>query len=699
MSLFSNFQAAAWRRTLSWSDAQRQRLCLILLLGAAVTIWATHEQLPLVLELCLWGLLVAVLALLERVGWLRLLGPVFLFDLVRTTRKTHLAFHRFSYSIVLLTLLFILFISKASQNAGAHFSWEDILWAQPLPAKEMPLFTQVVFYIFIVIQFAAIFLLTPSYVAGAVAAEKERRILEFVLATDLDDRELILGKLASRLATLLLFIFTSLPILSLMQLWGGIEPGLLLACYAASAVTACSIGAVSMLNSVYALKANSAIGRTFFVILTYLFFPALSRWVSSFPWIDTLPLTVGESPFTVHDLLQWINSGNIFTLWSELGWRVAGGGSLDRILPTLLREYVLFHGVVALACTTWAVVRLRPVARQQAEGAAAPAKDRHRRSRPPVGKYPVLWKEMHAQPAWRRTRRGRVLAALAFLLIGGGSIAFFYMFFASANLARRVGWSDQVNFWMRTLGTLMVCGTLLLVLLRSSTSLTAERERQTLDALLTTPLENRTILLGKWLGSILSLRWSWVGIGLFWLAGIALGGLHPLAVPLLVAAVGIYAVFLANLGLWWSTISPSSQRASFGTFFSMLLICFGHWMGYLMLWIVTEREWTELWRFEAFGLTPPITLGFFAIGGELFLEHLDTVEGKRSFLYALLGLACYGAAALVLWRMTNHYFVKRMNRGRIPQTAVSQFRGNEHDRAETAQNDLYVSLGSGRRER
>ena len=47
-----------------------------------------------------------------------------------------------------------------------------------------------------------ILLLTPAYTAGAVAEEKERRTLEFILATDLRNREIILGKVLSRLLNL-----------------------------------------------------------------------------------------------------------------------------------------------------------------------------------------------------------------------------------------------------------------------------------------------------------------------------------------------------------------------------------------------------------------------------------------------------------------------------------------------------------------
>src|SRR5438270_1348613 len=59
------------------------------------------------------------------------------------------------------------------------------------------------------------------------------------------------------------------------------------------------------------------------------------------------------------------------------------------------------------------------------------------------------------------------------------------------------------------LGCLMLLG----VALRSAGTLTSERDRQTLDGLLTTSLDNKSLLFGKWLGSILSVRKGWWVLG------------------------------------------------------------------------------------------------------------------------------------------------------------------------------------------
>src|SRR5438094_417338 len=84
-------------------------------------------------------------------------------------------------------------------------------------------------------------LATAAYTAGAISEEKEHRTLEYLLATDLRNREIVLGKLASRLANLALLVVAGLPVLSLLQFLGGVDPDLMLATFALTGLTMASL--------------------------------------------------------------------------------------------------------------------------------------------------------------------------------------------------------------------------------------------------------------------------------------------------------------------------------------------------------------------------------------------------------------------------------------------------------------------------
>ena len=200
--------------------------------------------------------LILVLAVLARHGWVRLFGPVMFYEGFRTARRTRFFVLRWLYAGGLLLLL--LWVHWIWSLSGQYRQT-----AENEAYKRQAELAQQFFYAFVVVQFAFICLLTPAYVAGGVAEEKERRTLDFLLATDLGSREIVFGKLLARLGNLALFVMTGLPILSLMQFFGGIDPGLLLASFEVTALTACSLAGLGILMSVQRRRRDA-------IILTYL---------------------------------------------------------------------------------------------------------------------------------------------------------------------------------------------------------------------------------------------------------------------------------------------------------------------------------------------------------------------------------------------------------------------------------------------
>src|SRR5262249_31762997 len=182
---------------------------------------------------------------------------------------------------------------------------------------------------FMAVQFTVVFLVTPAYTAGAIAEEKERRTLEFLLATELSDGEIVLGMLAARLGNLFLLILAGFALLSSLLFLGGVDPMQVFAGFAATAMTMLSLGSISILVSVSARTALVA-------IVTAYFFSAL--------------LVLGTGCFAPPLAPLFYAQANGTTFCAEP-------------LPTdLLIGYSILHGLVALFCSWWAVSQLRPAA-------------------------------------------------------------------------------------------------------------------------------------------------------------------------------------------------------------------------------------------------------------------------------------------------------------------------------------------------
>lgn len=665
----------AWvRRQFAWSQSREawiERLAVAVLLGAALAIGWYRAELSLAQEVSLWALLVAALSGLLRRGWLKLFGPVLPYELVRIARRKRYLLFRYLYGTVLLLMLCWMYLGWVMDRARGD-QWT-------LPARELATFAEAFFYSFMGLQFLVLVVVAPAYTAGCIADEKDRKTLEFLLATDLRSREIVLSKLLARLANLTLFLLTGLPVLSLTQFWGGVDPNLVLAGFTATLLTMTSLASFAVLCSVYARKARDAIVLTYLGAVGYMALSGLSLALLGLsPAMAAQPVRVGSTPITIGDVVQVFNSGNIFVAQYQLMVSVASGGNLADTLPSILREYGLFHGVVALGCAFGAVIRMRPVALRQAQAqvrrrvlAWLSFRQRHR---PRVGERPMLWKEIFAEPGLRLNWFGRIAVCVlvaASLLPAGLLVAkFAYGAFGFGGfLIAYPSFSHDMNIWVRLVGAPVACLTLLGVAVRAASSVSGERDRQTWDSLLTTPLDSDSMLSALLLGSVWSMRWGCVWLGVIWGAGVLSGGLHLLAPVLLVIAWITYAAVLAVIGLWYSITSRTTLRATLGTVFTAVIVGGGHWL----LWMCClplaffhggPGHLVEILAKIQVGLTPPFALGgCFSFRGE-DLEHSYSGSAGEMIGFGLMGLACWFLGGLVLGVVVHHRF--RRVTGRAP---------------------------------
>ena len=76
----------------------------------------------------------------------------------------------------------------------------------------------------IMVELALVMLAAPAAAAGAICVDRSRGTLEHMMATDLSDSEIVLGKLAARLMPILGLIAASMPVLALEYATGRGRP-------------------------------------------------------------------------------------------------------------------------------------------------------------------------------------------------------------------------------------------------------------------------------------------------------------------------------------------------------------------------------------------------------------------------------------------------------------------------------------------
>ncbi|MDD3393833.1 MAG: ABC transporter permease subunit [Anaerotignum sp.] len=99
------------------------------------------------------------------------------------------------------------------------------------------------------IQMALIVLSVPALTAGSISGERERQTLDLLLVTKLSPFSIVIGKLLSSMAFVLLLIVSTLPVFSIVFYFGSLGIGSLLTLICFTLTTAYMLGGISVFFS------------------------------------------------------------------------------------------------------------------------------------------------------------------------------------------------------------------------------------------------------------------------------------------------------------------------------------------------------------------------------------------------------------------------------------------------------------------
>ena len=116
-------------------------------------------------------------------------------------------------------------------------------------------------------QYILASLMSPSFAAGTITGEKERRTYEMLLASPLRPSAIALGKLLSSLTPLALLIVASLPIVMLCLPLGGVSPLEVLAAYLGLVLSVITFGMISVACSSYFQRTAASLVTSYLLIL------------------------------------------------------------------------------------------------------------------------------------------------------------------------------------------------------------------------------------------------------------------------------------------------------------------------------------------------------------------------------------------------------------------------------------------------
>jgi ABC-type transport system involved in multi-copper enzyme maturation permease subunit len=377
-------------------------------------------------------------------------------------------------------------------------------------------------------QLVLLLLATPAYTAGAITDEKTRGTLQYLLTADLTPWEIIVGKLLGRAAQVALLALAALPLICFIGVFGGLNLVALLVLFAVTVAPLFALGSASLLASVWSKQTRDAVLGVYLCLLAgFLLFWSTDYW----GLVD--PLHVLEP--------SWGSSSDV----AEVA---------RRLLVSMLA-----WGSIGMLCLSLAVWRLRPAYLRQLQEEGRPKRPRWWRARrTPVPDEPIRWKERYVEG----------LAPLAALRHVPRWLGMAVIFLATLVSSALILWSHLgpagKAFYFQSVVALLVAA--LLVGLRCSGAVTGERERQTWEALLLTPLPVQHLIRGK--------LWGIIGASYPYLLAYALpaigfalmGGWEAILwTVLLLGVTWLTMAFVGAAGLWCSVRAKSSWRSLMST--------------------------------------------------------------------------------------------------------------------------------------
>lgn len=313
---------------------------------------------------------------------------------------------------------------------------------------------------FFVGQFAIASLMAPSFTAGAITGEKERKTYEMLLASPLRPWAIVTGKLIAALAHLVVLVAGSLPIIMLCLPLGGVSIFELLAAYIGLLSAIFLFGSISIFCSSYFKRTSASLVVSYVLILPILI-SGVVMWLLLAQQAELrLFLTVTIVPVAC--------LAASFTMLAVTARRllyppdVGSQGSEVVDLDQEQREAV---GLV--------------IQRDQfPDNLFAPPR---RKSLMADGTNPVYDKEMHAELFSQGTLMLRLVIQLSMVLAIPLMAVLLFI------------WPSRASYYV---GFVLIFNILAAPVFTGG-SISSERERQTLDLLLTTTISSWQIMWGK----------------------------------------------------------------------------------------------------------------------------------------------------------------------------------------------------------
>jgi len=420
------------------------------------------------------------------------------------------------------------------------------------PEGEVNIRSQVartLFFIFGVSQLIMICVLSPAFSASAMTQEKERRCMDLLLTSPIHPNTILMGKYLSSVLFIILLVISTAPVACVVGWMPGIDMGLQVAgLYVLLISIAACFGMIGLTCSVFFHRTQTSLSITYLVVLPLALILIFLAW--AFDNFFTLGVSFWPSA------VLWIASA---LMYQACATRLRQ--PFDPVFKAAEEEDIAVQ-------TGLVLVRDR-----FPDNLLAPPKNDELL---PDGTNPIYQKEIRSEIFGRGTLFLRLIIQLSMFL----SVVFLTFLY----MHREYIFVDYLVVFSMLVAPAFACNTF-----------TQERERGTLDLLLTTLISPAQIVSGKFV-SCCRLSFFLTGlIGVTLLFYLLVGsgttgfGERLLYFGIYLSILSLTIVFETALGMFFSLVSRSTMQSMILTYATMLLI-FGAPMAGKALLLLTLPE-------------------------------------------------------------------------------------------------------------
>jgi len=488
--------------------------------------------------------LINVVAQFFSLSWLT--GPIFDKELRVSSRRRRNYVLRFAY-LALLTIFLVLVWIEEVQHSGS-----SVYRISRMARAGQTIIMFIVWFQFLATQLVAVIMLSTS-----ISDEIYNRTLGLLMTTPVNSFQIVMGKLFSKLLQLILLLAISLPLLAIVRVFGGVPWNYVISSLCITLTTVIFVGSLSLFFSIFNRNAYIVIIMT--TLTLGMIFALIPLLIALF-WRSNLQNIMSEK--TLLSILFQPNPYAILAFSTETMMSPGMAGGMPFYSWPLHCGIMLAASVVILIVT---VSMVRKVALLQATGqidiSSGKGRFHKKAERGPTDQqdfntaprrikgHPVIWKELRFPLLERRK-----IATLISIFVCLSLLLITYL------LCLAEGILDDEETHMLYAVIFMALGILFTIIL-PATSITSEKESRSWPLLLTTTIDDRQILFGKFVGILCRCLPIWIlllgHVFIFSLAGY----IHPFAIIQMGIPVSWIVVFLSGSGLYFSSCFKRTTTA------------------------------------------------------------------------------------------------------------------------------------------